>query len=346
MKLQKENLTNKVELFQLHLPALFHMQQTKTKTLRNYLKWFLWILLFQLVLGNISAAIYAYKFTHFYMSPPDWNVAHPKNIFDKTWKLFKGPSFAKDTNEALPGFPYEHLYLKRSDGLKIDTWYSPIADSKGTICLFHGLTSNKAYYLKEANVFRNYGFSVLLLDFQGHGKSDGMTTTIGFDEAEEVKLAYDYIKEKGEGNIYLFGGSMGAVAVARAVDVYKLNPSGIILEMPFDGLLDHLRARGRSFGFPKNLFALPVGCWIGLESSLPVFQHKTSNYVKNIHCPVLLEWGTADHLVNQKETERIFEAMASKKKKLVVYENGVHSSLLSQDPIKWEKEMQDFLHLH
>jgi alpha-beta hydrolase superfamily lysophospholipase len=322
------------------------MQQTKTKKFRLYLKWVLWVLLFQFVLGNICAAIYAYKFTHFYKSPPSWDVAHPKNIFDKTWKLFKGPSFGKDANEALPRFPYQQLRLERSDRLKINIWYSPVANAKGTICLFHGLNSNKAYYLKEASTFRNYGFTVLLLDFHGHGKSDGMTTTIGYDEAEEVKLAYDYLASKGEKNIYLFGGSMGAVAIARAVAVYHLSPSGIILDMPFDGLLDHIKARGRSFGFPQNLFALPVTCWIGLESFIPTFKHKTSNYARSIHCPVLLEWGTADHLVTRKETESIFNAITSKKKRLVIYEDGVHSSLLSQDPLKWEKEMQEFLNLH
>lgn len=322
------------------------MQPAKTKKIRFYLRWALWVLLFQFILGNISAAIYAYKFTHFFKNPPDWDVAYPKNIFDKTWKLFKGPSFGKNTDEITPDFPYQQLWLKRQDGLKIDTWYGPLDSSKGTICLFHGLSSNKAYYLKEAKMFRKYGFSVLLLDFHGHGKSDGMTTTIGYNEAEEVKLAYDYLAGKGEKNIYLFGGSMGAVAVARAVAIYHLNPSGIILDMPFDGLLDHIRARGRSFGFPQNLFALPVSCWITLESTFPVFKHKTSTYAADIHCPVLLEWGTADHLVTKKETKNIFDAIASKKKKLVVYEDGVHSSLLSQDPLKWQKEMQDFLSLH
>ncbi len=182
--------------------------------------------------------------------------------------------------------------------------------------------------------------------FWGHGKSDGMKTTIGYDEAEEVKLAFDYAKRKGEKNVYLFGGSMGAVAVARAVAVYRLKPSGIILDMPFDGLLDHLKSRGRSFGFPRNLFAVPVALWMSLESSFPVFSHKTSIYAKQIYCPVLLEWGTADHLVTQKETENIFNAIASKNKKLVIYQNAVHSSLLQQDAFKWKKEMQDFLLLH
>jgi hypothetical protein len=72
------------------------MQPSGQTNLRYYLKWVLWALLVQFALANISAAIYAYKFTHFFKEPADWNVAHPKSVFDKTWKLFKGPSFGKD----------------------------------------------------------------------------------------------------------------------------------------------------------------------------------------------------------------------------------------------------------
>lgn len=322
------------------------MSQARTKKIRFYLKWVLWILLAQFVLGNISAAIYAYKFTHFYKHPASWNVGRPKNVFDKTWKLFKGPEFGKDDHETAPDFPYDSLKFQLSNGNKIDVWYSAVPNAKGTICIFHGLTSNKSFYTKEAAQYRDYGFNVLLLDFRGHGKSEGMTTGMGYLESEEVKMAYDYVKRKGEQNIYLFGGSMGAVAVARSVAVNQLNPAGIILDMPFDGLFDHIKARGRSFGFPPKWFAIPVCCWISIENSLPAFKHKTSLYAKDIHCPVLLQWGTADHLVTEKETHSIFDALASKDKHLAVYNEGVHSSLFAQDPDRWKKEMEAFLHLH
>jgi len=300
----------------------------------------------QLVLGNISAAIYAYKFTHFFEKPGEWNVAHPKNVFDKTWKLFKGPSFGKNENDPLPDFPFSNISFTLKEGKKIDVWESKIHDPKGTVCLFHGLTSSKAYYLPEAKYFREHGYNVLLLDFRGHGKSEGMRTTIGYNEAEEVKLAYEYLKTKGEKRIFLFGGSMGAVTIARAVSVYNLKPSGVILEMPFDALLDHIKARGRSFGFPQTLFAIPVTSWIAVENSFPAFKHKTSEYAKKIDCPVLLEWGTKDHLVTEKETTNIFNNLRSKNKKLVVYEEAMHSSLFRQDPVKWQREIEHFLQVN
>jgi alpha-beta hydrolase superfamily lysophospholipase len=267
-------------------------------------------------------------------------------MFDKTWKLFKGPSFGKNENDPLPDFSFKNINFTIKEGNKIDVWESTVPNPKGTVCLFHGLTSSKAYYLPEAKFFREHGYNVLLLDFRGHGKSEGMKTTIGYKEAEEVKLAYEYLKTKGERRIFLFGGSMGAVTITRAVSVYNLKPSGVILEMPFDSLFDHIKARGRSFGFPQTMFAIPVTSWIALENSFPAFKHKTSEYAKKIDCPVLLEWGTNDHLVMEKETTNIFNNLRSKNKKLVVYEEAVHSSFFRQDPVKWQKEIEQFLQIN
>lgn len=315
---------------------------TVHKRSRTLLKTLLWVLLVQFVLFNISAAIYAHKLSYFFKDAPDWEIANEKNFLVKTWKLFKGPSFNKNPREAKPPFAYDSLNFKTAGGLNITAWESRLDSAKGTVCLFHGLTSNKAYYLDEAVFFINEGYNVLMLDFRGHGTSEGQKSTLGYREAEEIKAAVDYLQKKGERNIYLFGGSMGAVAVARAAAVYDLKLSGIILEMPFDRLLDHIKARGRTFGFPPKAFGVPVTFWMGLHRNIPAFSHNTSDYAKKISVPVLIQWGSRDHLVLPEETTRIYESFRSRKE-LVVYDGAVHSSLMRQDPGKWMKEVREFL---
>jgi hypothetical protein len=81
--------------------------------------------------------------------------------------------------------------------------------------------------------------------------SGGTTTTIGIREAEDVKLAYDYVFQKGEKNIFLYGSSMGAVAVARSIAKYNLQLSGVFLDMPFASMQSHVRARLRAIGFEQ-----------------------------------------------------------------------------------------------
>jgi hypothetical protein len=89
--------------------------------------------------------------------------------------------------------------------------------------------------LDEAYEFRYWGYNVMLVDFRGHGNSDGEVTTLGMKESEEVKLAFDHISKTGEKNIILWGMSLGAVIITKAIWQYDLKPQKIILEIDRPG---------------------------------------------------------------------------------------------------------------
>jgi alpha-beta hydrolase superfamily lysophospholipase len=139
---------------------------------------------------------------------------------------------------------------------------------------------------------------------------------------------------------------MGAVVVSKAIAAYDLKPSGVILEMPFASLQTHLRARARLLGFGgvgEKPFGFLVTLWIGLERGFNGFKDQTSRYVSKMSCPVLMQWGDADNIVLNSETDRIYHAIASPQKKLVIYENAGHESLLQKDPARWRMEVEGFL---
>jgi alpha-beta hydrolase superfamily lysophospholipase len=318
-------------------------ENTKRK-LPSLVRWILWALLIQFMLINISAAFYAYRLTHFY-TDPSLRIYQPStNIFTKTWKLFTGPKQPRSVITETPGFPFDTVTLKTAEGISIDAWFSK-TDSipKGTVILFHGITANKSVMINEAYEFRYWGYNVMLVDFRGHGNSGGNTTTIGFRESEEVDLAYNYIKQKGEKNILLWGSSMGAVVVAKAIADYDLHPSGAILEMPFQSMQTHLKARARLLGFPQQPFSFLTALWISVERGFNGFNHETTNYAKKITCPVLMEWGMYDIYVMKDETVKIYNAIASRDKKLVIYDQAGHESLLQRDPKKWREKVESFL---
>ncbi len=315
--------------------------------LPSFVRWILWVLLVQFVLINISAALYAYKFTHVYNDPLLRNAKSSKNIFVKTWRLFTGPRQPKANITETPAFPFDTVTLKTGKGIFIDAWYSkPDSAARGTVILFHGIAANKGMLLSEAYEFRYQGYNVMLVDYRAHGNSGGQTTTIGIRESEEVKLAYDYATGKGEKTIFLWGNSMGAVVVAKAIADYELKPSGAMLEMPFASLQSHLQARARALGFqgiPEKPFGFFVTWWMGIERGFNGFKHKTSSYVKKINCPVLMQWGALDNYVLKNETDKVYYSIAAANKKLVVYNRAGHESLLQNDPVKWRIETQRFL---
>ncbi|MCW3119704.1 MAG: hypothetical protein JWM28_3786 [Chitinophagaceae bacterium] len=320
-------------------------KKASSQKLRSAGKWILWVLLFQLVLINISASIHAWKFTHFYTGPePGTAKSSSKNIFAKTWKLFSGIQFPRSVIISVPQFPIDTVQLKTKKGLVIDCWLGkPDSTVKGTVILFHGLSANKSYFLSYAAEFRYLGYNVMMVDLRGHGNSGGNITTLGFRESEEVKLAYDYITKTGEKNIFLWGFSLGAVIITKAINDYDIKPSGVILESPFASLQSHLEARSRVFGFPEEPFGFLVTAWVGIERGYYGFDHQVTQYVKKMNCPVLLQWGNQDQYVLPAETEAIFKNIASVNKKLVVYEKAGHQLLLGYDPEKWRQEVTALL---
>lgn len=317
------------------------------KRWKSVLRWTAWTLLLQLVLINISAALHAYKFSRFYTDPALADPRPPANVLEKTWHLFAGYRYPKSHITETPVWPCDTIRWTTRSGLSIEAWYLP-ADSaaRGTVILFHGLTMNKGRMLQEAGEFRYWGYHVLLVDFRAHGNSGGRTTALGWRESEEVKLAYDFVASKGEKNIFLAGFSMGAVAILKAVPEYGLQPRGVVLEMPFGSLQDHLRGRARTIGFggfPEKPFAFFTSFWMGVRLGYNGWGFRLKKFAAGVHCPVLIQWGDKDRLTRRAEIEAIFNALPGRDKKWVVFPGADHQRLLEYDPALWRQEVGGFL---
>lgn len=315
----------------------------KEKKGRKIIRWIAWVLLAQVILINISAALYGYKLTYYYNLPSKPIPPSSQNVFAKTWHLFRAPRYFRLPVTETPECPYDTVTLFTKNNIPIRGWYMPVDSARGTVLIFHGLGGNKETMLGSAYLFRDMNYNVMMIDYRAHGSSGGHICTYGVKESEEAKLAYDFVKQKGEKNIILYGTSLGAVVVAKAVYDYGLAPSHIIMDMPFASLRDHFRGRARVLGFPSEPFGTLVTFWAGVERGFNGFNHNTCRYVKKIHCPVLMEYGTLDKLVLKSETDCVFNNIASPDKKLVAYEDEGHSFFFKTDPIKWKREMENFL---
>jgi len=296
------------------------------------------------VLLNVIVAFHAYKFTHFYNNDEiSIKKAGDKSGWDKTKEMLLGINAAKLNNTVTADSTFQTVYLKTKDSLKLEAWYIPADSAKGTVLLFHGHGGNKSGVITEAAAFRKMGYNILLTDFRAHGNSEGNTCTIGYDEAEDIKLAYDHISAKGEKNMILWGISMGASTITKAVKDYQLDPQKIILEMPFGTLEDAVKGRLKIMGLPPQPIATLLTFWGGTEHGFWAFGIKPQEFVRNIKCPVLLQWGKNDPRVSRAEEEVIFKNISNPGKRFVVYENTGHESICKKEPEKWENEVASFL---
>jgi alpha-beta hydrolase superfamily lysophospholipase len=296
------------------------------------------------ILVNVIVAFHAYKFTHFYNNG-EITIKRPgdKSGWDKTKEMLFGINAVKQRNTIAADSSFQIIYLKTRDSLKLEAWYIPADSAIGTVCLFHGHGGTKSGVFKESEALREMGYNSLLLDFRAHGNSEGNTCTIGNDETEDVKLVYDYIRSKGEKNIVLWGISMGASTITKTIHDYQLRPEKIILEMPFGTIEDAVKGRLKLMGLPQQPIGALLTFWGGAEHGFWAFSMKPQEFVRDIHCPVLLQWGKNDPRVTRTEEDILFNNIASADKKFVVYETAGHESLCKKEPVKWNAEVAAFL---
>jgi uncharacterized protein len=310
--------------------------------MKKIVKFLLYTAITVFVLLNVVTVFHAYKFTHFYDIGEVVNKkTEDKTGWDKTKEILFGINAIKQQN-ILPDSIFKTITLTSTDGIQLSGWYVKADNAKGTVCMFHGHGGKKSGMITEAEEFRKMGYNTLLIDFRAHGSSKGNTCTIGYYEAEDVKLAYDYIQLKGEKNIILWGISMGAATITKAINDYDLKPTKIILEMPFASILQAAEGRIKMMKLPAQPLATLITFWGGVEHGFWAFKMKPFEFVKKINCPVLLQWGKNDPRVAQAETDAIFKNIISQKK-LVVYDSCGHESLCKKENKKWLTEVTNFL---
>ncbi|MEO7446487.1 MAG: alpha/beta fold hydrolase [Ferruginibacter sp.] len=299
-------------------------------------------LLFLFISLNFIVAFHAYKFTHFY-EPGDVSKMDPAkaSTWQKTQAILFGFNAVKQKNST-PDTVVQIITLATSDNLKLEAWYIPVINSKGTVALFHGHGSKKSAILAEAHVFRSLGYNTMLTDFRAHGGSEGSTCTIGYEEARDVKAAYDFLAARQEKNIILYGISLGAATITKAIYDYGITPSHIILDMPFASLPDAVRGRVKMMKLPQEPISTLLTLWGGLENGFWAFNMKPYQYARDVKCPVLLQRGSLDSRVTAEETNEIYANILAPKK-LVTYANSGHESLCKKEPVKWQQEVALFL---
>ncbi len=307
----------------------------------KYIKRTIWILLTGFILMNAIAALHAYKFTHFTTEDiPKTKDATKLNTSQKIKTLVFGVNNPRPVNDKFPEQPYQTILLQSNRD--IECWYIPRTDAHGTVIIYHGFSGNKSSMLDKAHEFHNMGYNVLMVDFMGSGGSQGIQTTIGYFEADQVKTSFDYISNKGEQNIFLFGTSMGSVAIMKAIHDFEIKPKGIIIECPFGSMYKTVCARFKMMNTPCFPMAGLLVFWGGIENGFWAFDHNPTEYAKKIDCPTLLLYGKQDKKVSRAETDEMIANLRGDKR-LVVYPNAGHEDLLNNDAKAWRQDITNFL---
>ncbi|WP_162910637.1 alpha/beta hydrolase [Hymenobacter oligotrophus] len=295
------------------------------------------------VLANVVAFNHAWRFTHF-SAEVGRHTANPEqlSLAEKLWVLATGICNPKPVNAGLPAFAYRTVKISSPNG-RLESWYSPVPQARGTVALFHGYTSDKSRLLREAAYFRHLGYSVLLTDFAGAGGSEGYRITVGYREAYDVAAAVRWLQlQYPRQCIVLYGVSMGAVAILRAESELGVQAAANIIECPYGSMLQTAQNRFAFMGIPAFPMANLLVFWGGVQNGFWAYGLSAEAYAANIKTPTLLMWGTADPRVTRQETDAVFAALGGPKQRHDFAGSG-HEPYWRKHEAEWRRTTEEFL---
>lgn len=217
------------------------------------------------VLLNVVAYRHAYRMTHFVPAGTKTKSPEKLSLPAKMWTLLRGVEIPKPVVGPVKAEfpqPARTVNFVTRDGVKLEAWDIPASKEKGVAVMFHGYAVSRSALLGEARVLHELGWRTVLVDFRGSGGSEGDATTLGWREAMDVTAATSWTRREWPGvPVILYGQSMGAVAVLRAIATEGVKADGIILACPFDTLVHTVAHRYQAMGLPWFPFTQMLVFW-------------------------------------------------------------------------------------
>ncbi len=277
---------------------------------RRKFKLALVILVAGCALVNFIAYQQAYHFTH-YVQDENVRPFESLSVLEKIASGITGIKVPRPTNHRTPeniGLAYEVRRIDLSKDEQLEGWYIPRSEAHGLVILFHGYAGSKDTLLAPALIFHDLGYATFLVDFRGSGGSTGSDTTLGFREGIDVVETIHYAKTNlmPRKPLILYGFSMGSAAILRAIASEHIQPDAIILEHPFDTLLNTIRNRATALHMPAFPTAELLVLWGSIQNGFNGFMLNPDEWASSVKCPVLILRGGQDIRVTQEQAYSVF----------------------------------------
>ncbi len=146
------------------------------------------------------------------------DIEHSK-LFQLTNGLHPGRGEPIPAAKDIDAFPVFDISFYNWRGNLLSGWLGLNAPHAPVIILTHGTPGNRVSMVQRAAFLFKHGYNVMLFDFQSYGQSQGVMSTLGLVESEDILSAISYLKslpDTSDSKIGVLGLSMGATAAVLA----------------------------------------------------------------------------------------------------------------------------------
>lgn len=237
------------------------------------------------------------------------------------------------------------LSFPSASGASLSAWFVQGEPGSGAVLLFHSVRASKASMLGRASFLKSLGFSLLLVDMQAHGQSEGERITFGHREARDVEAATVRLMQLAPGErIGVLGTSLGAAATTLSST--KMRYAAVVLESMYPTIEEAVADRLRLHLGPAGPWLAPVllvqlGPWLGVrrEDLRPI------DRVGEFTSPVLVVHGAEDRHTTLAAARRVYDAIRAPNAMYVV-EGAAHVDLHVYARAEYERRIGAFMIAH
>ncbi len=293
-----------------------------------------------LFLGVLGGAIFAYL-NAFYAKGSKKKI---NDYFKDNEELSKARSEMERLISLMDATPFEEVYIKAYDGVKLYAKYYHIQDGAPIQIMMHGYKGiAKRDMCGGHYLAKKLGHNILLIDQRGCGNSGGRTITFGVKERKDALSWISYLTDRfGDVPIFLVGVSMGGATALMTTDMdLPKNVLGAIADCPYSSPKAIIKKVCKDRGMPELIYSfVPLGALL--------FGHFNPNKegaiksVKNAKIPYLILHGEKDGFVPHSMAKEIFEA-GTGEKHLYSFKNADHGTSYMSDPEKYESATSAFI---
>lgn len=158
-------------------------------------------------------------------------------VFVFQTKLIYFPARAIEATPETVRLPFDEVTLTTKDGIKINAWFVPNRDAKGTILFFHGNGGNNGDRVDILRVLHSFQFNIMIVDYRGYGKSEGNPSEQG--TYLDALAAWEYLtRTRGipDNSIVVMGESLGGAVAIDLASRYA--PGALVVQSTFTCLAD------------------------------------------------------------------------------------------------------------
>lgn len=225
------------------------------------------------------------------------------------------------------GLDYEPLSLATPDGERLDAWLVPAPRSRGVVLFLHGNAGNLSHRMDSIVMFHRLGYSVLIFDYRGYGRSTGKPSEAGL--YRDAQTAWDHLtRQRGipPGRIVIFGESLGGAMAAWLAA--RERPGALVLS---------------SVLISAPELAADLYPWLPTRWLLRM-RYDTRAALAEARCPVLVAHSPNDEIIPFRHGQTLFEAAAEPKVFLPLA--GGHNDGFIFMRAEWVNVLAGFLNRH